>query len=94
MFIKLLLMKRAARVLASEVTPISRRISARLMLLFCATCLAVGAIMSLFWALHEVLYQLIGPGWGAVASSLVLCVFAWLLWDLAWRIPLRPRRRR
>jgi hypothetical protein len=94
MFMRLLLIKRAARAITNEVRPISRRLSARLMLLFCATCVTVGAIMSLFWALHEVLYQLIGPGWGALATSLTLCVFAWLLWDVAWRIPLRPRRKR
>lgn len=90
---RLLLFTRTARLAAQEIRPIGRRIAFRIMLLFASACVIVGAIASLFWALHEVLFQLIGPGWGAVLTSLILWMFAWGLWEVAWRVPLRPRRR-
>ncbi len=93
MFWRLLLFTRTARLALQEIRSIGRRLTFRVMMLFASACVIVGAIASLFWALHEVLFQLIGRGWGAIATSLILWLFAWGLWEVAWRVPLRPRRR-
>jgi hypothetical protein len=63
------------------------------MVLFASACVTIGAIASLFWALYEVLYHFLGWGWSAVATSVILWLFAWGMWEFAWRLPLRPRPR-
>lgn len=86
----------AGRIVVSlirDARPIGRRLSFVAMMLFASACVVIGAIASLFWALHEVLLQLVGRGWGAVATSVCLWLFAWALWEIAWRVPIRPRPR-
>lgn len=73
--------------------PSSQRLTLRVALLVSAVLVSLGAVASLFWALHEVLYQIVGPGWGAVLTSLALWGVAALLWFAAWLVPLRRRRR-
>jgi hypothetical protein len=87
---------RLAAALTADVLPSSRLLALRAALLVSAVLVSFGAVASVFWALHEVLYQFAGPGWGAVLTSVALWGFAVLLWFVAWRIPLRrrPRRRR
>lgn len=92
--LKFILASRMTIAAFRDAKPIARRLSLRIMMVFASGCVVVGAIASLFWALHEVLYQLIGPGWSAIATSVILWLFAWALWELAWRLPLRPRPRR
>jgi hypothetical protein len=92
--LKFILASRMTVAAFREAKPIARRLSVRIMMLFASGCVVVGAIASLFWALHEVLFQLIGSGWSAIATSFTLWLFAWALWELAWRLPLRPRPRR
>jgi protein-S-isoprenylcysteine O-methyltransferase Ste14 len=76
-----------------EARPVARRLAFRGGLLFASVCVLLGAIASLFWALYEVLFGLLGPGWSAVATSVILWLFAWALWEIAWRIPLRRHPR-
>ncbi|MGE0668378.1 MAG: hypothetical protein AB7O49_17625 [Sphingomonadales bacterium] len=70
--------------------PIARRLSFRLMVLFASACVTIGAIASLFWALYEVLYRFVGPGWSAIATSAILWLVAWAMWEFAWNMPIRP----